>query len=178
MTMAWLPRCMKMLTRNRHCPGRLYETSHEPCSRSAVNACWFPAMSSSAIRRVSSLPRGGIPVILTGTSWPLTSICGWLPGEKIRSLTRAEARNIAESKAGAGIAGLATASLSMGALVALSRIFSSAGQQLIFCVGAVSSDQGCCARGLALSCTVNPQKHLHLPLPCAGYRQLRRLAKG
>ena len=50
------------------------------------------------MRRVSSGPSGNNPVIVTGTNWPLTSICGRLPGEKIKSLTRVEA---------AGIAGLA-----------------------------------------------------------------------
>ena len=59
------------------------------------------------MRRVSSGPSGNNPVIVTGTNWPLTSICGRLPGEKIKSLTRVEARSIAESKAAAGIAGLA-----------------------------------------------------------------------
>src|SRR6267378_3557881 len=94
--------------------------SHDPCSRSAVSACWLPPMSSSAIRRVSSAPRGGNPVIFTGTNWPLTSMCGRLPGEKIRSLTRVEARSIAESKVAAGI-GLATAVLGTGTLAGLSR---------------------------------------------------------
>ena len=51
------------------------------------DSCWFPPMSSSAMRRVSSGPSGNNPVIVTGTNWPLTSICGRLPGEKIKSLT-------------------------------------------------------------------------------------------
>ena len=76
--------------------------------------------SSSAIRRVSWGVSGGNPVILTGTKLPLTSMCGRLPGEKIRSLTRVEARNIAESKAAAGI-GLAETVLGTGTLAGLSR---------------------------------------------------------
>jgi hypothetical protein len=45
---------------------------------------------------------------VTGTNWPLTSMCGRLPGEKIKSLTRVEARSIAKSKAAAGITCLVT----------------------------------------------------------------------
>src|SRR5216683_6455951 len=96
--------------------------SHDPCSRNAVNACWFPPMSSSAMRRVSSGVSGGNPVILTGTNLPLTSICGRLPGEKIRSLTRVDARSIAESNVAAGIGGLATVEVvGTGTFVGLSR---------------------------------------------------------
>src|SRR3982074_3574178 len=98
--------------------------SHDPCSRSAVNACWFPAMSSSAMRRVSSGVSGGNPVTLTGTNLPLTSMCGRLPGEKIRSLTRVEARSIAESNIAAGIGGFTTlgvAAVGTGTFVGLSR---------------------------------------------------------
>lgn len=105
--------------------------SHEPCSRSAVKACWFPPISSSAIRRVSSGPSGGNPVILTGTNWPLTSMCGRLPGEKIKSLTRAEARNIADSNFAAGIAGLTVVGPGTEILAGISRIFSLLSLQLI-----------------------------------------------
>jgi hypothetical protein len=63
-------------------------------------------MSSLAMRLVSSGVSGGNPVILTGTNSPLTSICGRLPGEKIKSLTRLDARSIALSKAAAGMRGL------------------------------------------------------------------------
>src|SRR5229473_8455361 len=53
-TMAWLPRCRKTFTRNRHLPGRLYDISHDPCSCSADMACLLSPMSSCAIRLVSS----------------------------------------------------------------------------------------------------------------------------
>src|SRR2546430_5116387 len=46
-----------------------------------------------------------------------------LPGEKIRSLTFADARNIADSKAGAGIGGLPTAGLA-GAAAGAFRTYS------------------------------------------------------
>jgi hypothetical protein len=69
---------------------------------------------------VSSGVSGGNPVILTGTNLPLTSMCGRLLGEKIRSLTRVEARNIAESKVAAGI-GLAETVLGTGILAGLAR---------------------------------------------------------
>src|ERR1700741_3861583 len=42
MTMAWLPRCMKMYTRNRPWPGKLYDMSQEPCSLSIEIACLLP----------------------------------------------------------------------------------------------------------------------------------------
>src|ERR1700738_4323639 len=77
-------------------------------------------MSSSAIRRVSWGVRGGDPAFLAGPNLPPTSMCGRLPGEKIRSLTRVEARNIAESKVAAGI-GLAESGLGRGILAGLSR---------------------------------------------------------
>src|SRR6202045_446000 len=79
------------------------------------------------MRRVSWGVSGGNPVILTGTKLPLTSMCGKLPGEKIRSLTRVEARNIAESKDAAGI-GLAETVLGTGTLAGLSR-----GSSLLSC---------------------------------------------
>ena len=145
--------------------GKAIRTSHEPCSRRAVKACWLPAMSSSAMRRVSSEPSDGNPVIFTGTNWPLTSIWGRPPGEKIRSLTRVEARNIAESKAGAGIAGLATTSLGTRALVGVFRIFSFGRPKLIFYARGVSSDQGCCAHAL------------EVPRSIRGKRRRRRLTR-
>jgi hypothetical protein len=46
------------------------------------------------------------PGIFTGTSCPLTSTCGKLPGEKIRSLTRVETWSISKSNAGVEMAGL------------------------------------------------------------------------
>jgi hypothetical protein len=63
----------------------------------------------------------GNPVILTCTNCPLTSMCGKLPGEKIRSLTRVEARSIAESKVAAGIAGLGTTEVGTEILAGVSR---------------------------------------------------------
>jgi len=73
------------------------------------------------MRRVSSAPSGGIPRIVTGTNCPLTSMCGRLPGEKTKSLTRAEAFSIAESKVGAGIAASAAVGLGPVTLIGVSK---------------------------------------------------------
>src|SRR5579862_540765 len=87
-----------MLARNRAIPGTLYDTSHDPCSRNAVNACLLFPSRSPAMRRVSSTDMTGSSRILTAIRRPLTSICGGLPGEKIRSLTLGALRSITASK--------------------------------------------------------------------------------
>ncbi len=122
-TMAWLPRCIKTFTRNRHLPGRLYDMSHDPWSFSADMACLLPHMSSCAIRLVSSGDRNWSCGIGTGTNLPLTSTCGRLPGEKIRSLTRSETCSIANNNAGVGIAGLIGATVfTAGGLTSVSKV--------------------------------------------------------
>src|SRR6516164_9690032 len=78
--------------------------SQEPCSRSVLMTCLLLPIRSAAMRRVSSAVRAERPSIFTGTSWPSTSTWGGLPGEKIRSLTFSEARNIAASNAWVGTA--------------------------------------------------------------------------
>lgn len=75
------------------------------------------------MRRGSSGQSGDDPVIFTGTNWPLTSTCGRLPGEKIKSLTRLDAFNIVESKAAAGIAALPGA-VGVATLAEVSRVLS------------------------------------------------------
>jgi hypothetical protein len=96
-TITQLPRCIKTLTRKRDAPARLYETSHEPCSRRFSIACLLLPTNSLAIWRVSSGDSGRAP---TGESRPLTSTIGGLPGVKNRSLIFAALRSIAANKAG------------------------------------------------------------------------------
>jgi hypothetical protein len=61
---------------------------------------------------------------LSGTSWPLISTCGALPGEKIKSLTRVEARIMADSNAVVGMVRFATTFSCTGTSVAVSRLLS------------------------------------------------------
>src|SRR3989454_5671755 len=51
-----------------------------------MGVSFFP-MISLAMYMVSCGVRDSRPLYLSSTSWPLTSICGARPGEKIRSLT-------------------------------------------------------------------------------------------
>src|SRR5271166_777171 len=106
-----------MFTRNRQCPGTRYEMSHDPrfCKESV--ACWLPAISSYAIRRVSSGVNGAIPEILTGVNSPESSTAGKLPGDRIRSLTLPETPSMASNNAGVGT-GLDAGSTGVGALLA------------------------------------------------------------
>src|SRR5215469_4720900 len=99
-TMAQLPRWMKALTRNRASPGKPYEMSHDPCSRSVLIACLLLPIRSAAIRRVSSAVRVVTPATCTLVNCPYTSTWGGRPGEKIRSLTLSDARSIAANKPG------------------------------------------------------------------------------
>src|ERR1700751_5598235 len=73
--------------------------SQDPCSRRVLIACLLLPIRSAAMRRVSSADKTVSPSTCTGTNCPKTSTCGGRPGEKIRSLTFSEARNIAASSA-------------------------------------------------------------------------------
>src|SRR5258708_13513938 len=55
---------------------------------------------STAMWGVSAGESPVIPGTCIGINWPYTCTCGGRPGEKIRSLTFSDARNIAPSKAG------------------------------------------------------------------------------
>jgi hypothetical protein len=93
-TIACVPRCLKMLTRNRASPGTLNERSAEPVfSKLSTAVCWF-AIISFAIPAVCAGVNFSKPAIRTGTKFPVNSICGGRPGLKIRSLTLPDARSI------------------------------------------------------------------------------------
>ncbi len=94
MTIAWVPRCLKMFTRKRLSPGALNERSAEPLfSKLSMAACWF-AMINFAMLAVCAGVSFSNPGMRTGWSFPVSSICGGRPGEKIRSLTLSETRSI------------------------------------------------------------------------------------
>src|SRR5579862_2324218 len=120
-TIAQEPRCLKMLTRNRCSPCKLYDTSQEPSSFKLPSACWLLPMRSEAIRCVSSAVSTRVPV---GASFPLTSTRGGFPGVKKRSLIFAEVLSIAASRAGveigavAGAAAVAAPEATLGATFA------------------------------------------------------------
>src|SRR6266436_7366293 len=78
--------------------------SQDPCSRSVLIACLLLPIRSAAMRRVSSGESVDIPSTCTGTRCPYTSTWGARPGEKIRSLTFSDARNIALRSAWVGTA--------------------------------------------------------------------------
>src|SRR5277367_84954 len=97
-TIAQAPRCMKILTRNRFAPGKLYDTSQDPRSFKLSSACWLVPISSKASRRVSSIFKAR--AIPAGASLPLISTIGGLPGVKKRSLILVPVLSIAASNAG------------------------------------------------------------------------------
>ena len=76
------------------------------------------------------------PAILTGTNFPANSICGGLPGLKIRSLTLADARSISRKIAmklrGGGVGGwLVTFGRSL--LMLIPELFTRLARQKIVC---------------------------------------------
>ena len=98
-TIACVPRCMKMLTRKRDSPGALNETSAEPCfSNASIARACVPSMilEIAAVWCGKSFSKPGTA---TGVSLPMSSICGGRPGEKIRSLTLSETESIRFSTA-------------------------------------------------------------------------------
>src|ERR1700719_756310 len=97
-TIAQVPRCMKMLTRNRLEPGRLKDTSHDPTFLKFSAASSLSPMRSDAIRRVSSGVSGRAAP--AGASFPLISTSGGFPGEKKRSLIFGEVLSIVVNRAG------------------------------------------------------------------------------
>src|SRR6267142_3023320 len=108
-TMAKVPRCLKMLTRTRASPGALKERSAEPVfAMLSLALSWFP-MISLAMLAVCGGTSFSSPGIGTGSSLPANSIWGGRPGENIRSLTLSDAlsicRSIARKFKGGGLAG-------------------------------------------------------------------------
>src|SRR5580704_14209800 len=84
------------------------------------------------MRRVSSGVSGGIPEILTATSFPDISTTGWLPGERIRSLTLVETLSIASNKAGVGTA-FASTRIAGAIVVAVDKSFPSGTEHVYGC---------------------------------------------
>ena len=94
MTIACVPRCLKMLTRKRHMPGTLNERSAEPNFSRISFALLLSPMIILAMAKVCAGVSFSRPGIGTGCSLPTSSICGGRPGEKIRSLTLSETASI------------------------------------------------------------------------------------
>ncbi len=102
-TIAYVPRWRKTLTRKRAQFGIPYEKSQAPCSLSARSACSLPLISSQATRAVCSGWSTAIPGTWTPIRSPCRSICDGRPGEKIRSLMPSPASSIARIIAGASL---------------------------------------------------------------------------
>jgi len=98
MTIACVPRCLKMLTRKRASPGALKERSAEPTSPDfqpvLVVADNYFCDARGVRRRELFQARK-----LDWQELPASSICGGRPGEKIKSLTLSELFSISRSTA-------------------------------------------------------------------------------
>jgi len=94
MTMANVPRCLKMLTRKRDSPVKLNDRSAEPCSSSVCSATLLLPMSALAMPAVCAGVSSSMPGMFTAVSLPINSTCGGRPGEKIRSDILSDTDNI------------------------------------------------------------------------------------
>src|SRR5216684_3644072 len=94
-----------MLTRKRDFPERLYERSQSPWVLRRFSAFWLSPIRSMAIRCVSAAVSTPSEPTLIPISFPLSSTCEGLPGDKMRSLTLGETCSIAARIAGVETAG-------------------------------------------------------------------------
>src|SRR5258708_40275020 len=84
---------------------RLYDRSESPWVLRRFSAFWLSPIRSMAIRCVSAAVSAPSEPTLIPISFPLSSTCEGLPGEKIRSLTFGETCSIAVRSAAVETAG-------------------------------------------------------------------------